>query len=165
LSCNEGDKINNCKPNSELFSNYFLTNAEQITHIFNSNKINCNNNKNPVHYLSWLFKNPFPEIKFSNASTKEIEKIISSLQSKNRACCGAVGEVLHYKPEGHRFNSRWCQNFSSHTMVLGSTHSLTEMSTRDISKGRRWPVHKADNLTTFMCQLSTIWNPQGLYMD
>jgi len=31
LSCNEGDKINNCKLNSELFSNYFLTTAEQIT--------------------------------------------------------------------------------------------------------------------------------------
>jgi len=34
--------------------------------------------------------------------------------------------------------------------------------------GGRLPVHKADNLTTFMCQLSwnlsalTSWNPQGL---
>jgi hypothetical protein len=43
---------------------------------------------------------------------------------------------------------------------LGSTQSLTEMSTRNIS----WGV----NLTTFMCWLSrnlgapTSWNPQGL---
>jgi len=53
LSRNEGDKINNCKFNSELFSNYFLTNAGQITHIF-SNKIDCNNNKNLVHYLTMI---------------------------------------------------------------------------------------------------------------
>ena len=92
MSCNEDDKINNCKLNSELFSNYFLTTAEQITHnIFNNHKIDCNNTKNPVHNLSRLFKNPFPQIKFSNTSTKETEKIISSLQSKNGACCGAVG--------------------------------------------------------------------------
>jgi len=52
LSPNEGYKINNCKLNSELFSNYFLTNAEQITHTFDNNKTDCNNTKNPVHYLS-----------------------------------------------------------------------------------------------------------------
>ena len=32
---------------------------------------------------SQLFKNPFPKIIFSNTSTKEIEKLINSLQSKN----------------------------------------------------------------------------------
>jgi hypothetical protein len=69
----------------------FLNIAELITHnIFNNNKTDCNNTKNPVHYLSQLLKNPFLLIKFSNTSTK-IEKIISSLQSKNGACGGAVG--------------------------------------------------------------------------
>jgi hypothetical protein len=52
---------------------------------------------------------------------------------------------------------------SGRTMALGLTQGLTEMSTRNISWGRR-----ADNLTTFMCRLSwnlgtsTSWNPQGL---
>jgi len=31
-------------------------------------------------------------------------------------------------------------------MALGSTQTLTEMSTRSISWGKRRPVHKADNL-------------------
>ena len=31
-------------------------------------------------------------------------------------------------------------------MALGSTQPLTEMSTRSISWGKRWPVRKADNL-------------------
>jgi len=59
-------------------------------------------------------------------------------------------------------------NPSGRTMALGSTQPLTEMSTRNIFKGERRPVRKADNLTTFMCQLSwnlgvsTSWKPQGL---
>ena len=53
-------------------------------------------------------------------------------------------------------------------MSLGSAKPPTEMSTRNISWGWRWPVRRADNLTTFMCRLSwnlgasTSWNPQGL---
>ena len=53
-------------------------------------------------------------------------------------------------------------------MAVGTTQPLTEMSTRNISWGWRWPVRRADNLTTFMCRLSwnlgasTSWNPQGL---
>jgi len=59
-------------------------------------------------------------------------------------------------------------NPSSHTVALRLTQPLTEMSTRNISWGLSWPVHRDDNLTTFMCQLSwnlgasTPWNPQGL---
>ena len=42
-------------------------------------------------------------------------------------------KALHYKSEGHRFNSRRCQwnflhNPSGRTMALGSTQPLTEMS-------------------------------------
>jgi len=57
---------------------------------------------------------------------------------------------------------------SGHTMALGLTQPLTEMSTRNISWGWRRAVHRSDNLTTFMCRLSwnlgasTSWNPQGL---
>jgi hypothetical protein len=37
-------------------------------------------------------------------------------------------------------------NSSSRTLVLGSTQPLTEMSTRNIPGGKRWPALKADNL-------------------
>jgi hypothetical protein len=36
-------------------------------------------------------------------------------------------------------------NPSSRTMALGSTHSLTEMSTRNLLGGKGRPAHKADN--------------------
>jgi hypothetical protein len=39
-------------------------------------------------------------------------------------------------------------NPSSRTMALGSTQSLTEMSTRNIPGGKGWLARKADNLTT-----------------
>ena len=57
---------------------------------------------------------------------------------------------------------------SGRTMALGLTQPLTEMSTRNISWGKRRPVRRVDNLITFMYQLSwnlgasTSWNPQGL---
>ena len=57
---------------------------------------------------------------------------------------------------------------SGRTVALGLTQPLTEMSTRNISWEWRLSVLRADNLTTFMCQLSwnlgasTSWNPQGL---
>jgi hypothetical protein len=38
-------------------------------------------------------------------------------------------------------------NPSSHTMALGSTHPLTEMSTRHLPGCNGWLAHKADNLT------------------
>jgi hypothetical protein len=56
----------------------------------------------------------------------------------NRACGAVVFEALRYKPEGRRFDSRWCLDFfhlhnpSGRTMALGSTQPLTEMSTRNM---------------------------------
>jgi len=44
-------------------------------------------------------------------------------------------------------------NPSGHTMALGLTQPLTEMS-------KKWPVHKADNLTTILGTL-TSWKPLG----
>jgi hypothetical protein len=38
-------------------------------------------------------------------------------------------------------------NSSSHTVVLGSTQPLTEMSTRNIPGGEKRPALTADNLT------------------
>jgi len=68
-------------------------------------------------------------------------------------------------------------NPTGRIMALGSTQSLTQMSTRDISwvGGFRVAMYRADNLTTFVCRLSrkqwasTSWNPSGpiigLYRD
>jgi hypothetical protein len=42
-----------------------------------------NDNKNPMYYLSKLSNNPFPNIKFNNTSTKEIERIIKLIRVKN----------------------------------------------------------------------------------
>jgi len=50
-------------------------------------------------------------------------------------------EALHYKPEGHGFDTRWCHwnfpwhNTSGRTMALGLTQPLTQMSIRNISWG------------------------------
>jgi hypothetical protein len=50
-------------------------------------------------------------------------------------------ETLRSKPEGRGFDSRWrnwnfhLHNPSGRTMALGSTQPLTEMSTRNISRG------------------------------
>jgi hypothetical protein len=45
-------------------------------------------------------------------------------------------------------------NPSNHTMALGSTQSLTEMSTRNLpgGGGKGQPAHSADNLTA-ICEL------------
>jgi hypothetical protein len=38
-------------------------------------------------------------------------------------------------------------NPSSRTMALWSTQPLTEMSTRNLPGGKKWPARRADNLT------------------
>jgi hypothetical protein len=70
-------------------------------------------------------------------------------------------EALCCKPEGRGFDFRWFteifhwHNPSDRTMALGLTQPKTEKS-------------RADNLTTFMCQLSwnlgvsVSWNPRSL---
>lgn len=76
----DDDWNNNYKDSSEVFNNYFLTIGENISHkILNNNKADCKNYIDPVYYLSQIFKNPFPNTKLNNTSTKEIEKIITSL--------------------------------------------------------------------------------------
>ena len=81
-------------------------------------------------------------------------------------------EALRYKvagsiPECVIGIFHWHNPFGR-TMALGLTQLLTEMSVRNISWGWRWPVLRADNLTTFMFRLSwnlgasDSWNPQGL---
>jgi hypothetical protein len=63
---------------------------------------------------------------------------------------------------------------ATHTMALGSTQPLTEMSTRNLSGGKKRPAHGADNLTAMYEPMSenvgasTSRNPKalhGLYRD
>jgi hypothetical protein len=44
-------------------------------------------------------------------------------------------------------------------MALGSTQSLTEMSTSNLPGGKGWPVRKADNLTAFCKPI--VWRNVG----
>ena len=55
--------------------------TENIIHdIRRKNNKGYNVNKNPNYHLLNLLHKPFPSIKFKNASTKEIERIINSLK-------------------------------------------------------------------------------------
>jgi hypothetical protein len=60
--------------------------------------------------------------------------------------CATSRKVACSIPDGVIGIFDWHNRFGR-TMALGSTQSLTEMSTRR-------PVRRADNLTTFMCRLS-----------
>jgi len=81
--------------------------------------------------------------------------------------CATSQKVAGSIPNGVIEICHW-HNPSSRTVAWRLTWPLTEMSTRNASGGWRWPVHRADNLTTFMCRLSwylgvsTSWNPQAL---
>jgi hypothetical protein len=73
-------------------------------------------------------------------------------------------ETLRYKPEcPYVENFHWLHP-SDRTVTLGS---IPEMFPGG-GGGVRWPVRRADNLTTFMCRLSrnlgasTSSNPKGL---
>jgi hypothetical protein len=46
-------------------------------------------------------------------------------------------------------------------MVLGSTQSLTEISTRNLPGGKGWPASKADNL--IVISEPTSRKPMGLH--
>jgi hypothetical protein len=54
----------------------------------------------------------------------------------------SIIKIKRIKMRGHMINH------SSHTMALGSTKPLTEMSTRDLPGGIGQPEHKAHNLIT-----------------
>jgi hypothetical protein len=55
------------------------------------------------------------------------------------------------------------RNLSSRNMALGSTETLTEMSTRNFAEGKGRPARKADNLTAIyepiVCKM---WDPRCL---
>jgi len=71
-------------------------------------------------------------------------------------------EAPRCKPAGHGFDSRWCHlyNPSGRTTVLGSTQSLTEMSTRNVFWRQMRPVRGADFVPPSCADCLEIWKPQ-----
>jgi hypothetical protein len=65
------------KINPNAFHHYFLTTTENNTH--NISTRTTHNNRNYKYYL----ESPFPKTRFNNITSKETEKVISSLHPKN----------------------------------------------------------------------------------
>jgi Na+/serine symporter len=72
---NDGTLTSNSQIISNSLNNYFLSIIE--------NPISITKNNNPIGYLYQAFKEPLPAIKYQNASTTKIEKIIASLKVKD----------------------------------------------------------------------------------
>jgi hypothetical protein len=80
----KGKKCITEKINPSIFNNHFLNIADNITQKFSTQiTSDIDKNNNYKHYLNLTVKGPFPKIIFKNITTKEIEKVISSLHSKN----------------------------------------------------------------------------------
>ena len=101
----------------------------------------------------------------STLTTEEKLQIIAQVQCLYSGKATAVHNIMCY------VYYIWKMNInlrSGQTVALRSTQALPEMSTSNILWGLRRPVCKDDNLTTFMCRLSsnprvwTFWNPQEL---
>jgi len=119
------------------------------------NMLHCVRRHIPCHWNSQ--QHYFKNIKyFFYDDTFNMDTVIVNIEH----AVAQLVEALRYKPEIRRFDFRWCHwSFSRHnpsgrTMALGLTQPLTEMSTENISWGVKRPVHRAENLTTFMCLLS-----------
>ena len=80
---------------------------------------------------------------------------------------GTVIKVLCYKSEGHWFDCGVIEiflwhNLSDHTMDLGLTHPLTEVSTRRISWDKcGWCVRLTTLPPSWNLGTLTSWNPLG----
>jgi hypothetical protein len=102
-----------------------------------------------LHDLSICFMSPFWHLEFwggSCSSGKFVDPCPNTftflhIPKQLGHVVAQLVEALHYKLEGHGFDSRRCHwNFHWHnpsgcTVALGSTQPLTEMSTRSISWG------------------------------
>jgi hypothetical protein len=73
---NNGDKNYNPQTIPDVFNNYFLSITGKIHNAFNKNN-------NFLDYVHLTCNKPYPNIKCQYTSTKEPERIISSLKSKN----------------------------------------------------------------------------------
>ena len=85
-------------------------------------------------------------------------RVLGTAVSQWLMCCATNRKIAGSIPDGVIGIFHW-HDPSDRTMALGSTQSLTEMSTRRISWGLMWPVRKADNLATSLCRCHEIWEP------
>jgi hypothetical protein len=76
------EHINNGILGPDALNNHFLTVAKTISDNISGSTLNITNGSSkPTQYLNETLKSPFPRIEFNSTSTKEIEKIIYSLQT------------------------------------------------------------------------------------
>jgi hypothetical protein len=75
--------IQNQQTIANSFNNYFSTVAEKLMEANHIDKISQIQNGNTLHHTLRKCRHPYPSIKFRYTSTKEIEKIIKSLKTKN----------------------------------------------------------------------------------
>ena len=65
------------------FNTYFSTVTEKISANNSEDILPTPDNVHPLNYLKQVFTRPFPRIKLTQTSTKEITEIVKSLKSKN----------------------------------------------------------------------------------
>jgi len=132
-------RIFNLSPPPAFLPNCSVSNYYQEPHLLNISPCQQSHIKHPLRYdsLNTAFKylSTFPCLPFWVPCRPIF-----------RLPIGVIGIFQWHNPSGR-------------TMVLRSTQPLTEMSVRCISWGQRWPVRKADNLTTILCCCHEIWEP------
>ena len=68
---------------AKAFNTYFSTVTEKISANNSEDILPTPDNVHPLNYLKQVFTRPFPRIKLTPTSTKEITEIVKSLKSKN----------------------------------------------------------------------------------
>jgi len=123
---------------------------------------------NPAHSLIWtlilfqhMYRASFIIFIITNKLTINITKVYITAEKAVAQWlrrCATNQKVAGYIPSGVNGIFHW-HIPSDHTMALGSTQPLIEMSTRSISWGKKRPVRKPDNLTTILDHCHVIWKP------
>jgi hypothetical protein len=78
-----GKSTTNPKIISDSFNKYYLLVEDNIINNTFTNYNSTDRSKNPIEYLSHIYKTSFPTIKYSYASTKETGNIIKNLKTTN----------------------------------------------------------------------------------
>ena len=91
-----------------------------------------------VKLTTWRSNKPEPHYTLrllSRICIKTKSHLVHLLGNSRGQAVAQLAEALRCKPEGHGFDSQWRHwlNPSGRTIVLGSTQSLTEKRTRNIS--------------------------------
>jgi hypothetical protein len=79
----EGTLVRNHQDIADEFNKYFLSIAKNIINDKNDTFLHTQGNNNPLHYVLQSFTSPFPNMNLKSVSSKEVEKIIKSLKTKN----------------------------------------------------------------------------------